>query len=136
MAYDEKLEARIRDFLGPRDDLEAKKMFGGLCFLINGNMACGVLNGDFIAKVDPERHDALLKKPAARPFDFSGRPMKGILYVGPDGVKAPKDLRFWVETSLAHALSKPAKSGKKKAGAKTAPSGRLKKPPARARPAR
>ena len=118
MAYDENLAARIRDFLGPRTDLEAKKMFGGLCFLINGNMACGVLNADLIAKVDPERHDALLKKPGARPFDFSGRPMKGILYVGPEGVKASKDLRFWGETSLEHALSKPPKSGKKKAGAK------------------
>jgi TfoX/Sxy family transcriptional regulator of competence genes len=113
MAYDEKLEARIRDILGPRTDLEAKKMFGGLCFLVNGNMACGVLNDDLIAKVDPERHDTLLKKSGARPFDFSGRPMKGILYVGPVGVKAAKDLRFWVETSLAHALSKPTKAGKK-----------------------
>lgn len=121
MAYDEKLEARIRDFLGPRADLETKKMFGGLCFLINGNMACGVLNRDLIAKVDPERHDALLKKPGARPFDFSGRPMKGILYVGPDGVKTSKALRFWVETSVAHAQSKPAKSGRKKAGAKDTP---------------
>jgi TfoX/Sxy family transcriptional regulator of competence genes len=120
MAYDEKLEARIRDLLGPYTDLEAKKMFGGLCFLINGNMACGVLNGELIAKVDPERNDALLKKPGARPFDFSGRPMKGILYVGPNGVKTSKDLHFWVETSLAHALSKPANSGKKKAGAKQA----------------
>jgi TfoX/Sxy family transcriptional regulator of competence genes len=118
MAYDENLAARIRDLLGPRADLEAKKMFGGLCFLIGGNMACGVLNRDFIAKVDPERHDALLEKPGARPFDFSGRPMKGILYVGPDGVKAAKDLRFWVELSLAHALSKPPKSAKKKAVAK------------------
>lgn len=125
MAYDEKLEARIRDLLGPRTDLEAKKMFGGLCFLINGNMACGVLNNDLIAKVDPERNDVLLKKPGARPFDFSGRPMKGILYVGPVGVKAAKDLRFWVETSLEHALSKPSKagkkSGKKKTGAKKDP---------------
>lgn len=121
MAYDENLEGRIRDLLGPREDLEAKKMFGGLCFLVNGNMACGVLNRDFIAKVDPERHDALLKKPGARPFDFSGRPMRGILYVGPEGVKTPRDLRFWVETSLAHALSKPSKAGKKKAARKKAP---------------
>jgi len=125
MAYDEKLEARIRDLLGPRPDLESKKMFGGLCFLINGNMACGVLNDDLIAKVDPERNDALLKKPGARPFDFSGRPMKGILYVGPGGVKGAKDLRFWVETSVEHALSKPPKKGKKpvmkKARAKKAP---------------
>jgi TfoX/Sxy family transcriptional regulator of competence genes len=120
MAYDEMLEARIRDMLGPRADLESKKMFGGLCFLINGNMACGVLNNDFIAKVDPESHDSLLKKPAARPFDFSGRPMKGILYVGPQGVKAPKDLRFWVNTSLAHALSKPPKAARKKSGSKQA----------------
>jgi TfoX/Sxy family transcriptional regulator of competence genes len=118
MAYDEKLEARIRDLLGPRTDLEAKKMFGGLCFLINGNMACGVLNDDLIAKVDPERNDTLLKKPGARPFDFTGRPMKGILYVGPAGVKAAKDLRFWVEISLRHALSKPPKAGRKKMGAK------------------
>jgi len=120
MAYDEKLEARIRDLLGPRTDLEAKKMFGGLCFLINGNMACGVLNEDLIAKVDPERNDVLLKKPGARPFDFSGRPMQGILYVGPVGVKAAKDLRFWVETSLAHALTKPPKAGRKKAAKKRA----------------
>jgi TfoX/Sxy family transcriptional regulator of competence genes len=130
MAYDQKLEGRIRDLLGPREDLEARKMFGGLCFLVNGNMACGVLNADFIAKVDPERHDALLKKPGARPFDFSGRPMRGILYVGPEGVKTSKDLRFWVETSLAHALSKPPKTGKKKAIAKKA----ARKVPSRTKP--
>ena len=132
MAYDEKLEARIRDMLGPRTDLEAKKMFGGLCFLINGNMACGVLNDDLIAKVDPERNDVLLKKPGARPFDFSGRPMKGILYVGPAGVKSAKDLRFWIETSLEHALSKPPKAGKKKASAKKTP----RKVPPRTKPRR
>ena len=84
MAYNEKLAERIRAELSGVPFVE-KKMFGGVGFLLHGNMACGVHKNSMIVRVDPEKHDALLKKPHTRPFDITGRPMKGWLIVDADG---------------------------------------------------
>ena len=115
MAYDEKLAARIASILSglePAVEAEKRKMFGGLCFMVNGRMACGVHNADLIAKFDPERHAALAAKPGARPFDFTGRPARGILYVGPAGIKTAAALKGWVEAGVRYALSQPAKKAR------------------------
>jgi TfoX-like protein len=109
MAYDEGLATRVRDVLGDRPGLAEKKMFGGLAFLLHGNMACGVRGDDLMVRVAAEEADTALDEPGARPFDMTGRPMKGWLLVAPDGHAADEDLRRWVGRGLAHAGSLPPK---------------------------
>lgn len=108
MAYNLQLAERIRSELNGTPFVE-KKMFGGVGFLINGNLACGVNKEDMIVRVDPERHPSLLKKPHVRPFDMSGRPMKGWLVVEADGVKTEKQLNRWIKEGVEFASSLPAK---------------------------
>ena len=100
MAYDEKLADRIRKILGKNKNIIEKKMFGGLSFLLNGKMCCGVLKDILVVRVNPKQSDMLLKKPHVRPMDFTGRPMKGFLYVSADGYKTVKQLSAWVERSV------------------------------------
>ena len=108
MAYNLKLAERIRSELNSMPFVE-RKMFGGVGFLLNGNMACGVNKNDLIVRVDPEKHSALLKKPHAKPFDLTGRPMKGWLVVEADGCKTDKQLSAWVKEGVEFALTLPAK---------------------------
>jgi TfoX/Sxy family transcriptional regulator of competence genes len=108
MAFNEKLAERIRTELGDVPFVE-KKMFGGVGFLVHGNMACGVHKQNMIVRVDPEKHNSLLKKPHARPFDITGKPMKGWLIVDADGCKTAKQLSGWVKEGIGFALTLPAK---------------------------
>ena len=108
MTYNLKLAERIRSELNDMQFVE-KKMFGGTGFLLNGNLACGVNKDNLIVRVDPEKHGALLKKPHTKPFDLSGRPMKGWLVVEPDGVKTSKQLGTWVKEGVEFALTLPPK---------------------------
>ena len=108
MAYNLKLAERIRSKLGGIPFIE-KKMFGGVGFLLNGNMACGVNKDDLIVRVDPEKDTALLKKPHVRPFDMTGRPMKGWLVVEADGIKTDKQLNTWINEGVEFALTLPPK---------------------------
>ena len=108
MPYNEKLADRIRDDLSGVPFVE-KKMFGGVGFLVHGNMACGDHKNGMIVRVDPAKHSALLKKPHARPFDITGRPMKGWLVIDPDGYKSTKQLSAWVKEGVQFALTLPAK---------------------------
>ncbi len=108
MAYNLKLAERIRSELNGIPVVE-KKMFGGVGFLFNGNLACGVNKDDLIVRVDPERHSALLKKSHVKPFDLTGRPMKGWLLVEPEGVKTGKQLSAWVKEGLEFASTLPPK---------------------------
>jgi TfoX N-terminal domain len=109
MAYDEALAARIRDILGGAEGVAERKMFGGIAFLINGNMACGVNRDDMIVRLEPEQTDAALAEPHVRLFDMTGRPMKGWVVVGPAGVADDADLRSWVGRGADFARSLPAK---------------------------
>ncbi len=102
MAYNQKLAERIRLQLDGIAVVE-KKMFGGVGFLLNGNMACGVNKDDLIVRVDPEKHLALLKKPHAKPFDLTGKPMKGWLLVEAEGCKTEKQLGAWVKEGITFA---------------------------------
>jgi TfoX/Sxy family transcriptional regulator of competence genes len=108
MAYDLKLAERIRSEMNGMPFVE-KKMFGGVGLLLNGNLACGVHKDDLIVRVDPEKHTALLKKPHAKPFDLTGKPMKGWLLVEADGVKTDKHLSAWVKEGVEFALTLPPK---------------------------
>jgi hypothetical protein len=108
MAYNEKLAQRIRSELEDIPFVE-KKMFGGVGFLVHGNMAVGVYKEDMIVRVNPDRHEKLLKKKHTRVFDITGRPMKGWLMVEPDGCKPAKQLSAWVKEGFEFALTLPAK---------------------------
>jgi TfoX/Sxy family transcriptional regulator of competence genes len=109
MAYDEGLAQRIREALAPRRDVSEKVMFGGIAFMVGGNMAVGIVKEDLMVRVAPEAHLALLSEPHARPMDFTGRPMKGWLFVSPEGVESDADLNRWIERGTAYAASLPAK---------------------------
>jgi|SRR5437016_1570802 len=110
MAFDERLAERIRGQLGKKKGLSEKKMFGGIAFLLNGNMSCGVHRNELIVRLAPDETDAALARTHVRVFDLSGgRPMKGWILVEPPGVKADKDLAKWVETGVKYASSLPPK---------------------------
>jgi TfoX/Sxy family transcriptional regulator of competence genes len=109
MAYDELLAARIRGAIGEKPGLVEKKMFGGVGFLINGNMACGVHKQSLMVRVGPEQHQESLAQPGVRPFDLTGKPMAGWVLVEPEGFATQADLQRWVELGVIFAASLPPK---------------------------
>lgn len=109
MAFDEKLAARVRGQLAKRRGLTEKQMFGGLAFLLNGNLCCGVHGQELIVRTDPAQHDQALKKPHTHVFDMTGRPMKGWILVRPAGLTTDAALGKWIETGVNYAASLPAK---------------------------
>ena len=109
MAYDEELAARVREALAASEAVTEKQMFGGIAFMLGGNMCCGVVKNDLMVRLGDERGKQALTRPHARPMDFTGRPMKGFIYVGPDGLRTGEALRAWVEEAVAFAASLPPK---------------------------
>ncbi|MEW2635304.1 TfoX/Sxy family protein [Streptomyces sp. NPDC048389] len=109
MTYDEGLAQRIREELGERPDLTEKHMFGGLSFLLVGNMTVGVVGDELIARVGPDRAQEALARPEARPMDFTGRPMRGWVTVSGPALAEDAVLRHWVTLSLAFAGTLPPK---------------------------
>ncbi|HSO55693.1 MAG TPA: TfoX/Sxy family protein [Actinomycetes bacterium] len=109
MAYDEERADRIRQVTSGLPGLTEKKMFGGIAFMVHGNMACGVRGHDLMVRVAADTAEALLAEPGARPSDMGGRPMKGWLLVGPDGHAEDGDLRRWVGRGVSYASSLPPK---------------------------
>ncbi len=112
MAFDEYLAGRVRKILARIDGVTEKKMFGGLCFLVNGNMALGLVNDDLMIRVGPNSYEKLLAQPNVRKMDFTGKPLKGFLYVGAKGTDSDKDLKKWVSKGIEFAMSLPAKDKK------------------------
>ena len=110
MAFDEELAERVRDVLSAAGvTTTEKKMFGGLSFLVGGNMCCGVMGADLLARVGPEAADGALAEPATRPFDMGRGPSKGWVVVEPDGIATEQALTAWVDRAIAYAASLPAK---------------------------
>jgi TfoX/Sxy family transcriptional regulator of competence genes len=101
MPYDEALAERIRAVVGRLPDIMEKKMFGGLAFLQDGKMFCGIVNSDLMVRVGPDRYEESLAKQHARPMDFTGRPMNGYVFVGSRGCRTEQDVRTWVELGAA-----------------------------------
>jgi len=112
MAYDPRLAELIRDLLGGAAGLEEKHMFGGVAFLIRGHMACGIVKDDLMVRTGPDEYEKALARPHARSMDFTGRPMKGMLYVSPEGCLTTAALRRWVELGVRYANSLPPKKSK------------------------
>src|SRR5437899_3025992 len=109
MAYDELLAARVRRALGERTDVTEKRMFGGLTFMLAGNMCCGVNHDDLILRLDAKTDAADLEVPHARAWDFMRRPMKGMFAVEPQGCASQPAVDHWVEMAVKHALTLPRK---------------------------
>ena len=128
MAYEEGLLERLREILhvvpssggsayeaippkgGTTDPIiTEKKMFGGLCILVNGNMCCGIIEEMLMARVGPDQHFQCLELPHAREMDFTGKPLKGMVYVDPRGIAEDEDLREWVRSCMDFMNTLPPK---------------------------
>ncbi len=107
MAFDERLAERIRFLLGARKGLTEKKMFGGIAFLLNGNMCCGVIGDEMIVRLDPERTGDFLAEPHTRLFDMTGRPMKGWIMIAPAGLAGDRQILRWIKESPAYTAHLP-----------------------------
>jgi len=110
MAYDESLAARIRDELAPHGYVTERKMFGGLAFMVAGNMCCGVTDSDLMLRLGAHGADAALDQPHVRPMDFTGRPLSGFVYVAPQATATAPDLRRWLGSALVFVSTLPPKS--------------------------
>ena len=109
MAYDEELADRIREQLASRSDVTERKMFGGIAFMVGGNLACGVLGEELIARVGPDAYDEAIAEPHTREFDFTGRPMRNVVVVAPAALESDEDLAGWVDAGADFAASLPPK---------------------------
>lgn len=112
MAYDEQLAERIRTYLKRRKGVEEKRMFGGLCFMLNGHMCCGIDKDRLMVRVLSERYDTLLKKPHAREMDFTGKPLKSFLFISEAGYRTTSSLASWLDEAVECVKSKPPKKKK------------------------
>jgi TfoX/Sxy family transcriptional regulator of competence genes len=113
MAYDEKLADRIRQVLAEVPDMTERKMFGGIAFMVGDHMACGVVHDDLMLRLGADAAAAALEQPHVRQMDFTGRPMTGMVYVEPGGVRG-RALRTWVQQAATYAQAQPPKPPKRR----------------------
>jgi TfoX/Sxy family transcriptional regulator of competence genes len=109
MAFDEGLAERIRELLGGRSDVSEKRMFGGIAFLVNGNMSVGVTKDALMVRVGPDAYAEVLDHPHTREMDFTGRPLTGFVYVDEAGISEDEHLATWVDRGVTFASSLPPK---------------------------
>lgn len=109
MAYNEELADKVRKSFGKQKGLAERKMFGGLCFTVNGHMAAGVVDDKLMLRVGPEQHEKVLSLKHAEPMDFTGRPMKGMVYVAPEGCNTATKIKPWLKRALSFVESLPPK---------------------------
>jgi len=109
MAYDEGLAERIRGLLEDSGKASERRMFGGLAFMIHGHMTLGIVKDELMVRVGPDTYPHSLREPHARAMDFTGRPMKGFVFVSPEGLESDADLQRWVERGVRYAASLPTK---------------------------
>lgn len=109
MAYDERLADDVRARIGSRPGVTEQEMFGGIAFMIGGNMAVGVSGDELMVRVGKDAHDKAVERPGARTFDMGNRPMRGWITVGGEGLETDDDFQRWVDQGVAYAESLPAK---------------------------
>ena len=112
MAYDEGLAERIRGVLADQSGVSEKRMFGGIAFLVKGHMSVGIVQDKLMVRVGPEGYDRVLQDRYAREMDFTGKPMKGFVYVIPSGYESDADLERWVSMGVEYATRLPPKAAK------------------------
>ena len=116
MACNEKLADRVRQMFLGQGHVDERKMFGGLAFMVNDKMCVGILQDKLMARIDPGFYEAALQKKGCSEMDFTGRPMKGFVFVGPEGTGTKKELQYWIELALEFnkrakvSLKKPVRS--------------------------
>lgn len=108
MAYDEELSHRIRKAVARRRGVSEKEMFGGIAFLLDGKMFIGIVKDELMVRVGPERYEDALDEPEVRPMTFTGRPMKGYVYVGPAGCRSDAAVAKWAERAMQFVATLPA----------------------------
>ena len=109
MVYNEQLAEKIRKLVSSRRGWTEKRMFGGVAFMLSGKMCCGVVKDDLLVRVGPDRSDEALSLPNSRPMDFTGKPMKGFVYVSAKGWSNDRTLKQWVDMAVAYVTSLPRK---------------------------
>lgn len=109
MAYDEGLAQRIRESLSEQDAVTERKMFGGLAFMVNGHMTCGVVGSELMVRVGKDAYEDALARKHAREMDFTGKSLRGMVYVGADGLSEDEELEGWIRRGVEHALTLPPK---------------------------
>ncbi len=109
MAYDKKLAQRVRNLLHEEPGYSEKKMFGGVCYLLHGNMACGIIEGDLIVRIGPKGYQSALKLPHTRKLDITGRDMKGWVMVSRQGHDSNQNLAQWVKKGMEFSRTLPPK---------------------------
>ncbi len=112
MAFNEKLADRIREHISEIPNVEEKFMFGGVCFMVNGKMCVGVVKEEMMCRIHPNLYEEALEKEGCRQMVFTGKPMKGYVFVNEDGMKTKKDFDYWIHLCLD--FNKEAKPSKKK----------------------
>jgi TfoX/Sxy family transcriptional regulator of competence genes len=113
MAYDEKIAKRLSKVFSEHKDVKEKKMFGGIAYMFKNYMCVGVINDLLMVRVGPEQYEDTLSADYVRPMDFTGRPMKGYVYVEPAGFKTDKNLRKWVDKGIKFVETLPPKKPKR-----------------------
>lgn len=114
MAYDEKTAERVRELLSGRPDVAERKMMGGLCFMVRGNMCCSVSGrGGLMVRVGADAQDAALTEPHVRPIEMAGRTMTGFVHIAPEGCHTTASLKAWLDRALDFVTTLPAKSSSK-----------------------
>jgi TfoX/Sxy family transcriptional regulator of competence genes len=109
MAFDQGLAQRVRESLNDSAGVTERRMFGGLAFLLHGHMFVGIVGSTLMARVGPQHQEQALAAPHVRPMDFTGRPMKGYVYVDPEGLAEDQDLEKWVHACAEFANTLPPK---------------------------
>jgi TfoX/Sxy family transcriptional regulator of competence genes len=109
MAYDETLAERVRNTLRNQRGVTERKMFGGIAFMLHGHMFVGILSDSLMARVGPERYENALAKKGVRKMDFTGKPMRGYVFVGPKALRSDADLKRWVDRCVEFVATLPAK---------------------------
>ena len=105
MAYDEGVAERLREVFEMMGGADEKKMFGGVAFMVAGHMSCGVVGDNLMVRVGPEQYEKSLQRPYATEMDFTGKPLKGFVYVAPEGFEEDESLHTWVQLSLSFVRS-------------------------------
>ena len=138
MAFDERLAALIRRALLREKGVGEIRMFGGLCFTVGGHMTCGLAGTELMVSVGPDAYASALRQPHARPMDFTGRPLKGFVFVKPQGLRTARSLARWVRLGVSFARSLPPKTARavRPITAARSPSGRKAAPRPRRGPTR
>lgn len=109
MAFDENVAQRVRDVLSEDCAAVERRMFGGLAFMVNSHMCCGIVGEDLVVRIGPKEYEKTLSQSYVRAMDFTGRPMKGLVYVSPPGYRSKANLRKWIRRGLRFVSSLPVK---------------------------